>query len=71
MEDGGRQNSSKASARRDECMWMYVADESRDMIMAKFVVVEGEVKKGSGQMEMMDLGCRVKYLDTNTRDGAA
>ena len=30
VEDGGRQNSSKRSASREECMWIYVAEESRD-----------------------------------------
>ena len=29
-EEGGRQKSSKRSARREECMWRYVAEESRD-----------------------------------------
>jgi hypothetical protein len=29
-DEGGRQKSSNRSARREECMWRYVADESRD-----------------------------------------
>jgi hypothetical protein len=29
-EEGGRQKSSNRSARREECMWRYVAEESRD-----------------------------------------
>ena len=31
-EDGGRQKSSKRSAWWPECMWMYVWEESRDMV---------------------------------------
>jgi hypothetical protein len=29
-EEGGRQKSSNRSASREECMWRYVAEESRD-----------------------------------------
>ena len=29
-DDGGRQKSSNRSARREECIWRYVAEESRD-----------------------------------------
>jgi hypothetical protein len=29
-EEGGRQKSSNRSAWREECMWRYVAEESRD-----------------------------------------
>ena len=36
VDEGGRQNSSKASARREECIWMYVAEESRDIVLAVF-----------------------------------
>lgn len=30
--EGGRQKSSKRSAWEAECMWMYVCEESRDMV---------------------------------------
>ena len=32
VEDGGRQNSSNTSARREEWRWRYVAEESRDIV---------------------------------------
>ena len=33
VEEGGRQNSSKRSACREACRWMWVWEESRDMVV--------------------------------------
>ena len=50
VEEGGRQNSSKTSARREVCRWMYVAEESRDIVFTRSAELGDLVRVGEKRL---------------------
>lgn len=63
-EEGGRQKSSKRSAWWPECMWMYVWEESRDMVLDGVDVV---VDLGEALKWDVFLWAEVLYVRTSAR----